>query len=324
MSNYRPLYTNTQIDGQALNGAIRGIGGLFGKGKMTGVESVDANGKPTMSYSTSGGNFWDNVFGQQAQNANLAAQGLGYKTNMDVYKDKGLEGNRTVAESQRRLNEAQDKESIFQQQAQALQRGQGDLNPFVQGRSIEAMNKIETERTIQDIIRRGLLKQQMEAQMLRPGLENQGLGLQNKGRMLDNSWQRDTAPLRKLALDQGNQRLQQQMNLDAMRSPYELDLLEAQAKDIAAREAQSRRDRYANATGIPGGVLDRWNGAIIQQKVRELMGQQKLGDTVFESGTGKYTLDESPIPGARGTNKPVQISDEQMDRVLKALEKGGK
>ncbi len=300
----------------------------MGKGRLTGVEDVDpATGKPTMSYSTSGGNFWDNVFGQQAQNANLAAQGLGYKTNMDVYKDKGLTGNQTQAISQRRLNEAQDKESIFQQQAQALQRGQGDLNPFVQGRSIEAMNKIETERTIQDLIRKGLLKQQMEAQMLRPGLENTGLGLQNEGRMLDNSWQRDTAPLRRVGLELGNQGLQQQQNQADMLFPYKQRAMEA---DALYNENRASRpySRYAN-TPMPGVSLDRETGQYVITPVEEITSPNPLMPQ-FPQGTGKFRpTGSSPIPGAApkasGSNRPpVQISDEQMDRVIKALEKGGK
>lgn len=186
--SYRPYYTNTQIDGQALNGAIAGIGSLFGKGKMTATQGVDpTTGRPTMNYSTTGGDFWDNVMGRQAQKANLAAQGLGFKTDMDLYQNQGTLNQQAKFNSGERLNQAADAETIFRQQGQNTQEGLNSNNPLMRARALEALNKIAELQDQGKLFDTGLNYERIANQARIPGAQLENTQASTQGQRMQNA-----------------------------------------------------------------------------------------------------------------------------------------
>ena len=185
--SYRPYYTNTQIDGQALNGAIKGIGSLFGKGKMTATQGTDASGRPMMNYSTSGGDFWDNVHGQQAQRANLAAQGLGFKTDMDLYQNQGGLNQQAKFNSGERLNSAADAETIFQNNARNSQEGLNSANPMLRARALEAINKLAEMQDQNKLFTTGLNYDKLANMARIPGAQLEGTEANTAGQRMQNA-----------------------------------------------------------------------------------------------------------------------------------------
>lgn len=184
--SYRPYYTNTQIDGQALNGAISGIGSLFGKGKTTATQGVDASGKPTLNYSTSGGDFWDRINGRRAEMGNLNAAGAGFQADRGLYDSQQGLNQKLAFNRDERLNSATDAETIFRNNADNIQQGLNDPRPAMQARYFEMQNKLADIMDQKKLFDIGLNFDKLSNMARIPGAQLASMEANTRGQQLTN------------------------------------------------------------------------------------------------------------------------------------------
>lgn len=310
--SYRPYYTNTQIDGQALNGAIAGIGSLFGKGKMTATQGVDpTTGRPTMNYSTTGGDFWDNVMGRQAQKANLAAQGLGFKTDMDLYQNQGTLNQQAKFNSGERLNQAADAETIFRQQGQNTQEGLNSNNPLMRARALEALNKIAELQDQGKLFDTGLNYDKLSSLARIPAAQLAQIQANTQGQLGENQYNLQANPLKISGMELGNQAARQSIEQSGELFPYKKDAAyfdnrlkgqESQWYDplMQARINDLNEQRAINLRPIPiphvtGGMFDPRSNKAIQLPLQPLMSTNNAFGTPMVEQQG-YRLDPNGKP----------------------------
>lgn len=150
---YRPVIdsnTASTIDADGLNRSIRAIGGFMGKGQLTQA--------PDGTWQTSGGQFWDNVNGRQAQRLNTS--------NALLRQQGGIQSDIVSAD---RLRAAADAMTIAQNQAAWQEGNLSSVNPFLHGQAANALSAIQQQQArdkiVAEQIASGLLKRAKDAEL---------------------------------------------------------------------------------------------------------------------------------------------------------------
>ena len=297
-----PMQGYQQIDPQAFSNILKGIGAIFGKGDLRATipsaDGVEGTGEgqpmsqvyganPGLKFETTGGDFWDRVYGRQAMQANNQLALGQYGNNMMLANDETLRGRTTRDLVQRETFRTNEGVRGKELEAGANRRiKQGDL----EHQDAMAMSNSPSVRYYgtgqQQALRAQALLAGDQASLLGTGLPYAAnlYEVSHKPQLMQS--QLDHANAQTEQLKAQADQIRAEINNNASLSPTQRAHLEAQIRNLDAMAANVANGHYAALPGAPGWRMNTRTGEVEQFGVPTVYGRGTLPGTDIPFGKG--------------------------------------